>query len=41
MARMTEYSDWLNELGTKPEYAHVKSLFDKLFLPALVPDRAS
>ena len=30
MARMTEYSDWLNELGTKPEYAHAKSLFDKL-----------
>ena len=27
---MTEYSDWLNELGTKPEYAHAKSLFDKL-----------
>ena len=30
MAGMTEYSDWLNELGTKPEYAHAKSLFDKL-----------
>ena len=30
MTGMTQYSDWLTELGTKPEYAHAKSLFDKL-----------